>query len=350
MTYADQAAAIGAAADNQIAALNAQLKQAQDAATLATQQVAQLQQQLTAETTEYTAAVAVADQAQADLAVAQAALAAANAAETAEDGTPPPPPPPPPPPVAKTLYGVAPKDFSQASVTAIMSAVAPASMRTYDNPVPSTWAGTNDAHLVPSGVVIFESGKSPIDSLALGDPTQVADVKAILRGLPGGAYCDQHEPENPSKNINPVMYRADWAALFGLIAAENATRAAGHTIVGVPTYMAYSLSAGAGRDIAGTWLPANCTDVGFDIYRESEMALAIAFAKARGLNLWVPEYGFEVGSTAPTDDQYVARINQDAPQFDAAGVKAVLLFDVGGNSLDALPKTTAAWRALCTRK
>jgi hypothetical protein len=256
-------------------------------------------------------------------------------------------------PVAKTIYGAAPAGFSQAQVTAVISALAPREFRAYDNPVPDSWVHTNDAHLIPTGVIIFESVKAPVVSLAAGDPTQVADVKAILAGMPGGIFCDQHEPENPAKGIDPVKYQADWLALLDLIEAENATRDPAHHIEPVPTFMAWSLDPASGRDIWGTWFPKDPKGrikyAGFDIYRTSEIALSTAFCTAHGFGLYVPEYGYEVGSTPPTDDQYVARMANDSALFDAYGTKAVLLFDSGGNSVANLPKATAFWRSLCTR-
>lgn len=259
-------------------------------------------------------------------------------------------------PTAKILYGAAPSGFSQASVTLIESEVSPKVLRTYDNPVPANWASTNDAKYVASGVIIDESVKAPVGSLASGDPTQVADVKAILAGMPGGYFTDQHEPENPSKAIDPVQYRADWTAkgtgLLDLIDAENAKRTPDKYIVGVPTFMAYSLYSSDNRDIHGRWLPVDprIKLVGFDCYATTDVQHAQAFAKQYGLSWCVPEYGWHAGAAstpAPLDSDYLARVKADQAIWTQSPQPIfVLMYNVGGDSVDNQPLTRAYWKAL----
>ena len=320
MTFADQAQAVGSAADAQIAAITTQLAQVQ--AQLAASDAADA-----SEVAQVAALTQKLSEVQGQLLAVQALLAAAT---------------------IQTRFGASPGGYGAAGGAALLAQQPNIKViRAYNPPSAGApaWLSTAEAQFAPKAVPLIESCEPPLGSVASG--ASVAALKAWVSGradIPGQVVVLWHEPENPSKPTasNPAAYVADYEAFIqNVVAPVNATRV--HPIKVATTLMAYTLGPTQPHGSPEAFYVAGADYLGFDCYGSTDVARAAAYATSKAKPLIIPEYGAPLPTTF-TDAEMVAQIQADLPTLNKA--VAVCWFNAGSTVLSNLPLTLAEWISL----
>lgn len=255
----------------------------------------------------------------------------------------------PPPPTSTTKYGscVGP---TVASVDALFGGIKV--LRCFDGGKgPGMWT-RDGASQVGADVAVSTSFKGSPASIMAG--SNDAAWQAFWRSVPkrtGAVYWTfYHEPED---NVERGEFTAkQWRDAFAyLIQLQNKTTGITQPSTPLPILMSWTLVAASGRNMADYLVPG-AKDIGFDTYGKSEAVLAVAYAKAHGLTLHIPELGWDARKTTLTDDQVKTLIDEYAVILD--GVAGTVSWfnntgTLGDNRLDGKPKSAAAWKALCDK-
>jgi hypothetical protein len=195
-----------------------------------------------------------------------------------------------------------------------------AATREYD-----TWPTAFPAVAKDRGTTTVWSMKPPIADVIAGkiDPQLVA----AIRSCPDGTrLIVQHEAENPSKNIKPADFVAMSKHIRPLVDAENTSRGKKSLLYG-GNHMAWSYRAASGRDMSKWWPGAGVFDFlaadGYNGRNETtgKWTLAwpeevfddfIAFCTAHQITPAIAETGIDVLAPTATRVEWIERCQQYA--------------------------------------
>lgn len=322
MTYAEQAGAVGAAADEQIAELVAQLARTSTDLTVAEQQNVR------------------------DAAKIAGLLVQVDSLQAKLDALTPKP---------ATIYGSClaadgqPLSTKVAKMQALFGGVKV--LRAFDGGKgPGTW-GRDGEQLVPTSVTVISSYKQ--DPVAIAKGTHDAAWVALWKSTPtdrGGEtfWCYAHEGD---KKVKDGVYTLPqlMAAWRHLIALWGTTPGVKHTKP-MPIWTAWVLMPGESyRNIDGYLL--DVPDLGFDVYSDAQITLSQTYAKAKGKRLHVPEFGHP-SPTGLSDDAMLAYLTSTDKMWTLHPPATIAYFNanVGGDHpLDSRPKSAARWAEFCDR-
>jgi hypothetical protein len=183
-------------------------------------------------------------------------------------------------------------DSNRPPLSTLQALLNPEVVRTY-SPGPSTSRPIGVQ--VPSPAIPIDSAK---DSVTVSAP-MLAAVRARIDALgPNAIVIDQHEPEQPSKGIDP----AAWVKMQKAIIADNP----GALVA--PCLMAWTLDPASGRNPESYYVDT-APLLAFDAYGLSQITLAAKYAAAKAKPWIIAELGIHPqGSTAsyPSDTELLA--------------------------------------------
>lgn len=160
------------------------------------------------------------------------------------------------------LVGAAVQNGAQSAFNSLESTIGPLMVyRSYDSGFPATWS-QGSGSWVPDRVVSWHSLKPSVPNTASGSlDTQLT---TWVQSIPATHQCMltfQHEPENPTKNIDPGQFRQAFGRFYDIVKANRPD-----ILVG-PIYMSWTFDPASGRNPMDWWPGDTKADfIGVDTY------------------------------------------------------------------------------------